>query len=220
MKNILCSSVGRKFLVGLTGIGVSGFALLHMSGNLLLFAGPEAYNKYCYQLTHNAWVYLGAEISLVALFGAHILLALWLAKDNRAARGVAPTSAGSGDKKASFASRTMVYSGLLLLAFLIFHLKDFRFGEHYVVIYDGVEMRDLYRLVVQEFREPLHIGIYVAALAILALHLSHGISAVFQSLGLKTSLDCRLRKLAYAFSALVAGGFVSQPLYLFFSGGR
>jgi succinate dehydrogenase / fumarate reductase, cytochrome b subunit len=220
VKNILCSTVGKKAVVGLTGFFLSGFTLLHMSGNLILFAGGEAYNKYTYQMTSNkAFAYTG-EVILALLFVVHILLALSLANDNRKARPVKPTSAGSGTKRASFASRTMVYSGLLLLVFLYWHLKEFRFGMHYTVTYGGVEMRDMFRVVMEEFRDPVQVAAYSFFVIVLGLHLNHGVSAFFQSLGLASSLDCRLRKLSWGFCTLVAVGFLTQPLYIHFTGGQ
>ncbi len=220
MTHFFCTTVGRKTLVAVTGFAISGFALLHMSGNLLLFAGAEAYNKYCYQLTHNkAFAYTG-EVILGSLFLVHILVALRLAWLNRQARFVKPVCAGSGEKRATFASRTMVYTGLLLLVFLVWHLKSFRFGEETTVVYDGVTMRDLYSLVVHEFQETGEIIFYCFSVLVLGLHLSHGISALFQSLGLASSGSCKLRLFAYGFALIVAGGFLSQPLYLYFAGGR
>ncbi len=221
MKNsFLCSTIGRKALVALSGIGVSGFALMHMSGNLILFAGPEAYNKYCYQLTHNKIFAYTGEVILAALFLVHIIGALSLANDNRKARGVKPASSGSGAKQASFASRSMVYTGLLVLVFLVWHLKSFRFGPETTVVYDGIEMRDIYSLVAHEFTELGEVIFYVFSVLVLGLHLSHGVSALFQTLGYTTSKDCRFRCLAKGFALLVAGGFISQPLYLYFKGGN
>ncbi len=191
-----------------------------MSGNLLLFAGAEAYNQYCYQLTHNKWIAYPGEVVLGALLLGHIYLAMSLAWANRKARPVGPASAGSGEKKASLASRTMIYSGLLLLVFLVWHLKNFRFGEETFVVYGGIEMRDLFALVTQRFHEPCEIIIYAFSVLVLGLHLSHGVSALVQSLGIASSQNSRLRLLACGFSLVVTLGFISQPLYIFFTGGQ
>ena len=219
MKHLFTTSVGRKFLVGITGIGVSGFALTHMAGNLLLLSGPKAFNLYGAAITSNPFI-VPAEIALAMLFLAHIGLAMWLAYLNCKSRPVSPAKGAQGDKSATFASRTMVYSGLLLLVFLGFHVWSFRLGPHYPVIYDGVEYRDLYRVVYEYFQNPWGVAWYVFALVVLGLHLSHGISAVFQSLGISGANHPVLRKLAWGFAIIVAGGFITQALYVHFCGGQ
>ncbi len=218
-KQVFWNSVGKKQLVGLTGLGLSGFVLMHMAGNMLILVGAKAYNHYGHAIVSNPLLYV-AEVGLVVLFLVHIALALSLAKDNRAARPVAPYQLPKGEERASFASRTMVYSGLLILVFTILHLITFKYGPNYPVTYDGVEMRDLHRLVIEKFNEPLYFGWYLICLVVLGLHLSHGISASFQSLGLLSSKHPRLKCIAWGFAALVAGGFISQPFYAILCGGK
>jgi succinate dehydrogenase / fumarate reductase cytochrome b subunit len=210
----LGSSIGKKKLVGLTGLALAGFTLAHMSGNLLLFVGPDAYNRYGHALVSTPLIYV-AEAVLVLAFLTHIGLTVSLAMANRAARPVSYAMAATGPKKTSFAARTAILSGLLLLAFVVLHLWTFKYGEVYLTVVDGVEMRDLHRLVVEKFREPLYVGWYLFCLVLLGMHLSHGISASFQSLGLFAANHPTLRKLGLAAAAVIAGGFFIQPLFIF-----
>ncbi|NBX93602.1 MAG: cytochrome B subunit [Proteobacteria bacterium] len=214
-KSFLSSSVGQKFLVALTGLGLSGFVLTHMLGNLLLFVGPNAYNLYGHKLTSTPLIYV-AEVVLVTLFVVHVGLTLKLQKANRASRPIAPSQLPNVCvKRASFASRTMALSGLMILSFAILHLVTFKFGPYYAVTVDGVEMRDLYKLVQESFQKEWYTGFYLVCMVILFTHLSHGFTAAFQSLGLSNTHNTWLKRIGFVFALVVAGGFFSQPLYMY-----
>ncbi|MEN9723748.1 MAG: hypothetical protein RJB38_1734, partial [Pseudomonadota bacterium] len=179
-KAYLGSSIGKKKLVGLTGLAISFFTLAHMAGNLLLFVGPDAYNLYSHKLVSNPAIYV-AEAGLVAFFLIHIGLTIQLTMANRAARPVGYAHSGMGVKKTSFAAKTAILSGLLLLSFVVLHLITFKYGPVYTTMVDGVEMRDIYTLVVEKFQQPGYVAWYFLSLVILGLHLSHGVKASFQS---------------------------------------
>ncbi len=220
LKSLLKSSVGKKFLVGITGLGLSGFVLIHMSGNLLMFFGPEMYNTYGHKLVTNPLIY-GAEVGLVLMFLVHMGLALSLTLANRSARPIAPSQLPSScEKSARFGSRYMALTGLLVLTFVVLHLITFKYGTYYPVTYNGVEMRDLHRLVIEIFKSPLYTIGYLFSMVVLFVHLAHGFSAVFQSLGLFSVRGCIIKKLGWAFALLVAGGFFIQPIYGYFYGGK
>ncbi len=220
LKTFLKSSVGRKFLVGLTGLGLSGFVLTHMAGNMLMFVGPEAYNTYGHKLTSTPLIYL-AEAGLLAMFVVHMGLALKLALENKQARGTGPSqNASNCEKNARFGSRYMALTGILVLAFIVLHLISFKYGTYYSVNYQGVEMRDLHRLVVEKFKSPLYSGWYLFSMIVLFVHLAHGFSAAFQSLGFFSVRNCLIKKIGWAFALLVAGGFFIQPIYGYFYGGN
>lgn len=187
---------------------------------MLILVSPELYNEYSYGLTKNLIFLYGVEAILLVIFLVHIGTAVLLARNNAKARPRSPQRPDSRDKAASFASRTMVLSGLLALVFLVLHLITFRFGTHYDVTYAGVAMRDLHRLVVEKFSDPLYFGWYLFSMAVLWLHLSHGFSALFQSLGFVGSSSRRLRVAAYCFASVIAFGFAIQPMYVFLGGGR
>lgn len=219
-KRFFSTSVGKKQIVGLTGLGISLFTLTHMAGNLLLFVGPEAYNSYSYHLVTNPLLPV-AEIGLVVMFLAHIFYTVQLTAANRAARGMGNYQRPSNPLKGgSIAVRTAILSGLLLLAFVILHLITFKWGTYYSVTYGNVEMRDLYRLVSEKFHEPGYVAWYEFCLLLLGLHLSHGFSATFQSLGVSSVRRCAVKKLGYAFAVIVAGGFIAQPLFFILGGGK
>lgn len=186
-----------------------------MAGNLLLILSPAAYNQYGHNITSAPWYY-PAEAFLVLIFVGHLGLALNLAASNRAARQVQPRQLPHGKKSAKFGSRWMALSGLLLLVFLIFHLYSFRFGAFYPTEVDGVAMRDLYSLAVEKFRDPVYLGFYTLCLVVLGLHLSHGISSIFQSVGVSRSTVPGLVKAGYAFALILVVGFLAPPFYIFF----
>ena len=219
-KSFLGSSVGLKFLVAITGLGLSGFVLTHMLGNLLLFVGPDAYNLYGHKLTSTPLIYI-AEVGLIVLFLTHFGLTMKLTRENRASRPVAPNQLPSNVvKRASFASRTMALSGLMILAFAVLHLVTFKFGTYYETTVDGVPMRDLYRLVAEEFQKEWYTAFYLVCMVILFTHLSHGFTAAFQSLGLQSRNNKNLKRAGFIFAVVVGGGFFIQPLYMYFWGGN
>jgi len=218
-KLYLSSTIGKKQIVGITGLGVSFFTLIHMSGNLLLFAGAEIYNKYSHNLVSNPMIYI-AEAGLLLAFLTHVFFTVQLTMANRAAKGMSPSQGTNKAKGVSFAAKTAILSGLLLLAFLILHLITFKFGDYYEATYGGVVIRDIYRVALEKFQSPYYVGWYILCLLLLGLHLSHGISASFQSLGISNVRNGTLKKIGWAFAILITAGFITQPLYFYFGGGR
>lgn len=218
--SLWCSTIMKKQVVALTGLALSGFLLMHMSGNLLIFAGPEMYNTYAYKLITNPLL-IPAEIGLLVMFLVHIYLAASLTRQNRIAR---PQGAGAlrggGEKLARFGSKSMILSGAVIFVFTVLHLITFKYGPHYEVTYNGIVMRDLYRLIIEKFKEPLYVAWYLVALVILGVHLSHGFSATFQSLGLGSVRSTFLRRLGWAFAFIIAVGFIIQPIYVVLTGGN
>jgi succinate dehydrogenase / fumarate reductase cytochrome b subunit len=215
------STIGKKKLMGLTGLGYSGFVLTHMLGNLLLFVGPEAYNKYSYKLTSTPLIFV-AEAALILMLLLHVVLAVQLTARNRAARPIGYAGVAMGEKKTSGVAKTLILSGLLLLVFIVLHLATFKFGPYYSIVYDGQEMRDIHRLVMEKFQSPLYVGWYLLCLAVLGAHLSHGVKSSFQSLGLFAANHPTLKALGLGFALVVSLGFISQPLYalFFYHGGQ
>ena len=201
------SSVVKKQLVGVTGLLLCGFLATHLAGNFLLLVGPEAFNKYGHALTSNPLIYI-AEAGLLALFLGHMGMAIRVTMQNKAARPqnyYMKTKTGRGS---NFASSSMPYTGLILLAFVIFHLQGIKFGAVYNVTYDGVQMRDLYRLTFEKFSTIPYVSFYVISMFAMAVHLSHGFWSAFQSVGFfHDKYTPALRKTAIAFALLVGGGF-------------
>lgn len=211
----LGSTVGRKQLIALTGLGLSSFVLVHMLGNLLIFAGPQAYNEYSHKLTSNPLIY-AAEAGLVAMFFGHLIFALYLSWQNRQARDTRYAMLASGPKRTTWTQRSLWAQGLLILVFIILHLITFKYGPEYVANYGQGEIRDLHRLVLEIFRDPLYVVGYVLALIVLGFHLSHGVGSSLQTLGLHHP---RYQKyfagLSLGYALLVSIGFISQPIYVY-----
>ncbi len=216
----LRSSLGRKYVMGLTGLGLSGFVLTHMAGNLLILLGPAAYNTYGHRMVTNPLLPV-AEIALAGLFLVHMACAISLNLENQAARPTPYRSGTTGAKAVSTASKTMVATGGLLGAFLIVHLLHFRLGvpplgSVTMTEHSGERMRDLFGLAVVSFKNPLYLGGYALALWLLAIHLRHGLASAFQSLGLiGPRFRTPLAIVSAVYAAIVALGFLVPPLYLF-----
>lgn len=218
-KPLLCSSVGQKLVVAGTGLLLGGFVLSHMTGNLLMFVSAEAYNKYGHSLVSMPFFPV-IELGLLAVFLTHMIFAARLTFENRKARPLAPMAPKGCHKTARFGSRYMALSGAVVAAFVVLHVKTFRFGPVYHVEYGGVPMRDLYALLEEVFRDPVYVGWYVFSLLLLFVHLAHGFSALTQTLGFASVRSCLVKKIGYALAGVVALGFIAQPLYFFCCGGN
>lgn len=213
--NYLKSAIGRKQLMGLTGLLWCGFVLSHMLGNLLIFVSPDAYNQYSHAIITNPLLYL-AEGGLVLTLLVHIFYGLKLKIENRVARDTRYAMPTNGEKAARFQSKYMAFHGSLILVFIVYHLITFKYGPHYVTNVNGVEMRDLHRLIVEVFQSPAYVGWYLLCLVGLGFHLSHGFYSAFASLGFyHPKYSVWLSKLGYIYAFVVAAGFISQPLYVY-----
>jgi succinate dehydrogenase / fumarate reductase cytochrome b subunit len=180
------ASISAKAVMAVTGIGLTIFVIGHMVGNLQLFLGPEALNGYAAKLKGMSEVLWAVRLGLLAFFLAHIYLGVRLSLDNARARPV--PYAFKDYRKATLASRTMLYSGLVLLAFVIFHLAHYTFGwlyPEYLTFHDPKDptRHDVYRMTVEGFRVWWVSLAYIVSMLLLGLHLSHGVSGMFQSLG-------------------------------------
>ncbi len=215
MLQLLKTSIFKKFVMGLTGLGLSGFVLGHMTGNLLLFKSAEAYNHYGHAITSNP-IYPLISWGLIACVVLHMIMGLWLAKDNYQAKSGTYALASTSAKDSTFASKSMMYTGVLILFFITSHLYGMKYGTYYEVTYDGVEMRDLHRLILEVFQSPLNVFWYVISLVVLCIHLSHGVSSIFQSLGFNHPRYTPVIKIiGVVYAVVVAVGFISQPIYVY-----
>ena len=214
---ILQKTIGQKMVVALSGLGLCLFILIHMLGNLFILSGPEAYNTYAHKL-HKLPFFLVLELILLSVFVGHILLAVLLKIRNQKARGsidykVRPT----GDKKTAFLHRWIGFQGGVLFVFLIIHLLSFKFGEYYeTTLPEGEKTKDVYRLVLEAFKNPYYILGYSFSLFILSLHLLRGVPASFKSLGLSHPTYISLvEKLTWVFTLIVIFGFLAPIGYIF-----
>jgi succinate dehydrogenase / fumarate reductase cytochrome b subunit len=220
LKQIITSSIVKKQVMGVTGLMLCGFLLTHLAGNFLIFVGSDAFNLYAYTLTSNPLIY-AAELVLALLFLSHIVLALKLTIENKKARPVeyyvkTPTGRGS-----TFASSTMPYTGFIVLVFLVVHLLNFKFGPVYNTQVDGIEMRDLYKTVVEYFQSPLNILWYLFAMLALGIHVSHGFWSAFHSIGFNhPKYNCSLKMASKGFALLITVGYSALPIFCYFQGAK
>jgi succinate dehydrogenase / fumarate reductase cytochrome b subunit len=209
------ASITRKQLVGLTGLGLSLFVLIHMAGNMLIFVSPRAYNEYGHAITANPFLYV-AELGLIAFFLGHAFHASYLTWRNYRARPEKYAVRSSGAKRTPWIHRTLFAQGLLLLVFVILHLITFKYGPHYEVDYGHGPIRDLFKLMLEVFTEPGYVIWYVIALLVLCMHLSHGFASTFQTLGVHhVRYQCGIQWLGRIYALVVGFGFISQPIYIF-----
>jgi succinate dehydrogenase (or fumarate reductase) cytochrome b subunit, b558 family len=208
-----------KLLIGVTGLALFLYLIIHIAGNLMVFFGPTVFNKYAYTLEGNPLVPI-IEIGLVLIFLIHVYKTVTMFISNQSARPVRYVQkkyAGPPSRK-TFASSTMIVSGLWLLAFIIIHVKAFRYGTEYPWAAGG---RDLYRLEMENFANPLMVGFYVLSMVVVGSHLWHGFSSAFQSLGADDPRwTPRLAVAGKVVAVLVAGGFIVIVLWAHSVGGR
>lgn len=217
MLDFLKSTVGRKYIMGLTGLVWMGFILGHMAGNLLILVNSDLYNSYGHAIVSNKILLYGTEVVLLMCIALHVITAIGLTIQNRKSRETRYAMPTNGEKGASFASKTMAIQGSLILAFIILHLISFKYGSYYETVVDGVKMRDIHRLVIEAFQQPGYVLWYCVALLAMLFHLSHGAQSIFQSFGfLQRKMQKGLKCLGWMYAIVVVGGFISQPLYVFF----
>lgn len=217
LKLLLSSGIGRKMLMAVTGLAMLGFLVTHLTANLLALVSPEAFNHYGHALTSNPLIYV-AEAGLAALFVGHFVTGFIVERGNRAARPVAyeeKRSAGAPSSR-SLASTTMILSGITLLIFVPLHIWTFKFGAYYESATEpGV--RDLHRLMIEVFAQPLYVVWYVVALALLGYHAWHGFGSAFESLG--SSHSPSLRRAGHVFAVILTSGFIVIPITIYLGGG-
>lgn len=214
--NYFTSSIGKKQIMALTGFGLIGFTVTHLLGNFLILLGPDAFNLYAYKLTSNPLIYV-AEAGLAGMFLLHIVLAVLLKLQNMSARPKSYFTKVKTGRGETFASSTMPYTGMILLVFLILHLMNFKFGSQYITTVDAVQMRDLYRTVVEYFANPMYVAWYVIAMISLGVHTSHGFQSMFQTWGFNhPKYTPSIKTISLAYGVFVAVGFSSLAIFCHF----
>jgi len=213
------SSLGKKYIMAITGCALFIFVVGHMIGNLQIFLGWEAINRYGSFLQNLGELLWVARIGLLVMVVLHIVSAVRLTAENRAARGQAYVvfkPAGS-----SYASRTMMMSGLIIAAFIIYHLLHFTVqtqqinltGKDFHDLVDAKGRHDVFAMMVTGFSNGWVCLFYVVAMALLCLHLSHGVSSMFQSMGWKKGYyKPLLENGARLLAILIFAGYVLIPI--------
>ena len=206
--------ISVKFLMAITGAGLVLFVTAHLAGNLQIYQGQDALNGYAQKLKGMPILLWTARIGLVAVFTTHVGLALYLKRVNRRAR---PTSYMINSTiQTTLASRTMLTSGLVIFAFVIYHLLHFTLGvtdpaAHHLV--DTKGRHDVYSMVVTSFKNPYVASAYIVAMIFLGLHLSHAASSIFQTLGMATHRTRRLlHRSGIVLAVFIMLGNISIPV--------
>jgi len=216
----LNSTIGKKFVAAITGLAITGFVFVHMLGNLTFLVSSDAFNLYSHTLISLGPALYAIELVLLAAFVFHAYMAISVTLHNRNARpsGYANVRGAGGASYKSSSSTSMIYTGILMLAFLVMHLITFKWGPYYTTVVNGVEMRDLFKLVDETFKNPMYTFGYVVIMLLLGWHLRHGFWSAFQSLGANhPRFSKQIYSTGIAFAILVTIGFVGVPLYVFFS---
>ena len=200
------SSIGKKLLMAITGLGFIGFLAGHLAGNLTIYGGKESFNAYAEHLHALGPLVTAAEIGLLTFALIHVTTGLLLFYQNWNARPekYAVNKAGGGR---TIGSRTMPYTGLLILAFVVFHLINFHFVDK--------SQTTIHDIVSTAFSSPLYVFLYVAAMIVVALHVSHGFWSAFQTIGFNHPKYMPIIKgVGLVFTFAVALGFGLLPIYL------
>jgi succinate dehydrogenase / fumarate reductase cytochrome b subunit len=201
------TTVGKKFVMAVTGIALLGFVFVHMLGNLQLFAGPAKLNAYAAFLHGNPKILWAFRIVILGAVLWHILLAVQLTLRNWANRPQKYKVVKY--READAASRTMIYGGIFLVAFLLYHIAHLTLGS----VGPTFDAKNVYGNVVAGFRVWWISAFYIVGMIALGLHLYHGAWSLFQTLGLNHPLYNPLRRwVATGFAVVVAGANILMPL--------
>jgi succinate dehydrogenase / fumarate reductase cytochrome b subunit len=218
--NLFRSSLGKKYIMAISGGALFLFVVGHLLGNLQIFLGAKAINRYGHFLQSNKELLWPVRIGLLGMVALHIWSAIKLSAENKAARPIGylhdPVPVA-----ASYASRTMLMSGLIVAAFVLYHLLHYTVqvrslnltGKDFLALHDAEGRHDVFRMMVTGFSHPLVSGFYILSMGLLCLHLSHGVSATFQSVGLKNEVCGPLiDRFARTTAWLIFFGYSSIPI--------
>ena len=216
----LNSSIGKKFMMAVTGSFLLIFLIIHLIGNITLFFGPDAFNGYVSALDVVKPLIRVIEVVLLAAFVLHIFngLRLWL--ENKRARGITYKVNGSKENSTIF-SRTMAVTGSIILIFLVSHLATFfwRFNVHDPM--GLATQHQYYDVVVYFFNIWWYAILYVVAMIFLGYHLNHGFQSAFQTFGWNHNRYFpTIKKIGLIYAIIMALGFASMPIYFLLGGGN
>ena len=227
LKRLFASSVGKKYIMAVSGCLLFLFVIAHLLGNLQIFLGPEVINRYGHFLQTNPELIWPARLGLLVMVALHIWAAVKLTAENRAAR---PISYAQYEVVAAiYASRTMFMSGLIIFVFIIYHLLHFTVqvsainltGESFVAFEDPQKRHDIFKMMVVGFSNLWVSGFYLLGMALLCLHLSHGASSMFQSIGWKNkTYGGFLDKFARVGALVIFLGYCSIPVAILLGYGK
>lgn len=214
----LSTSIGRKIVMAITGLSMVLFAIVHLLGNSSIFAGAGGINAYAQHLHSLPLpIIMGFRLALLGIFLVHIIFGIQLTIENRAA--TPQNYAVKATRKTTFASENMIWTGLLLGAFIVYHLLHFtlRVTPGLTLTNDASGSFDVFAMVASSFSGFAGTAIYAAAMVVLFLHLYHGIQSFFQTIGWSTdSTQPTIIRAGNLVALVVLLGFVAIPLSIFF----
>lgn len=215
------SSLGRKYLMALSGLFLCTFLIVHCIGNMQLFKddGGQAFNEYTYFMTHNPLIKIIAYVNY-ALILLHVINGFILLSANKKARPQAYANVDQS-KSSTWSSRNMGILGTLILVFLIVHMRSFwfemKFGSIPVIMYDGSDIayKDMYKIVVEAFTQAWYVVLYVICMIALAFHLFHGFQSAFQTFGINHHRYTPVIKVigVGVFAIIIPALFAAMPLF-------
>jgi len=220
------SMVGKKVVMAVSGILLMLFLVAHLAGNLTMLVpdGGELFNEYAHKLESMGVLLYVAEAGLLAIFLFHVIAAfqVYFSKKRARAGSYAVEQSKGGPSKLTVASRSMIITGIILLIFIPAHIWMFKYNAGQEFTYTevgGEQVKDLYRVVVEKFQNPVITFWYTAVMVLLGLHLRHGFWSALQSLGaMSPRFTPVIYTIGFVFALLLAGGFLLLPLYFFFFG--
>ena len=222
-RSFFTSSVGTKFLVGVTGLLLVLYLIVHIIGNLVFFLGPAAFNTYANTLA-SLPIVVPIEIGLLFTFLLHLYKAVtnWVANRRARPAGYYRRKWGGRPSRKTIASSTMIVSGLILLLFIPIHVAQMKYGVGYNPTHQSEgAFHDLYAIEMAVFSNPFNVAFYCLCMVIVGSHLYHGVHSAFQSLGADHPKYTRwILAGGKAFSVLIGFGFFVIPLFAYFFGVR
>lgn len=225
------TSVGKKVLTAATGLGLSVFVLLHLLGNLAYFdSDPNAINRYSHFLHNLGAIFYTLEFILLVAIVLHVILGMVIYVRRKKLRPVeyAVSATRGGASKKNFSSKTMIWTGIILLIFIVIHLQTFKWGpgveEGYVATENGEELKiegksvkDVHQRLTDVFKKEGYVVGYFAVMIFLGFHLRHGVWSAFQSLGANNpKLSPIIYTIGGIFAVFIAFGFLFLPIYIYF----
>jgi succinate dehydrogenase / fumarate reductase, cytochrome b subunit len=216
-KEYISSSIGKKQIVAVSGLALILFLIFHLSGNLLLYKGPEAFNAYADFLQSLGNIKYIGRIGLIVLFVTHMFFTFLVVKENIKARGKRYDVSKPVGKR-SLATKLMPLTGTFILVYLAVHLLDYTLADHHTVasMVNGEDL-GLYGLVLNSFQETWRVVFYVLAMGAIGMHLVHAIQSVCQTFGFNHPVYSKIiKRVSLVLGVMIAVGFASIPLFINF----
>jgi succinate dehydrogenase cytochrome b subunit len=216
-RRVFSSTVGTKLLIGVTGLLLFAYLILHLIGNLLVFAGPDTFNRYSHFLISNPLT-APVEVGLLLIFLLHVYKTVmnWVRNHGARPTGYEKKAWAGHTSRKSISSTTMIWTGFVTFLFVLIHLRQFKYGAEYLTTGDA-PIRNLYRTEAEVFSMPAWVAVYVICVILVGFHLRHGISSAFQSIGADHPVYTkRIVLWGTIVAIIIGGGFAVIPLWVYF----